>query len=52
MLKVAFADQGTVEGLLVNIDAIIADAEAKTAFGQALAGQYLGGGGPFPSGWP
>ncbi len=48
MLKVAFADQGTVGGLLANIDAIIADAEAKAVFGQALAEQYLSGGGPFP----
>ena len=48
MLKVVFADQGTVGGLLANIDAIIADAEAKAVFGQALAEQYLSGGGPFP----
>jgi DNA-binding PadR family transcriptional regulator len=48
MLKVSFADQGTVGGLLTNIDAIIADAQARTMFGQALAEQYLGGEGPFP----
>lgn len=48
MLKVAFADQGTVDGLLANIDAIIADAEAKMAFGQMLAEQYFGGEGLFP----
>jgi PadR family transcriptional regulator AphA len=48
MLKVSFADQGTVDGLLANIDAIIADAEAKATFGRALARQYLSGEGPFP----
>lgn len=48
MLKVSFADQGTVDGLLANIDAIIAGAEARAAFGRALAEQYLGGQGPFP----
>jgi PadR family transcriptional regulator AphA len=48
LLKVSFADQGSRTGLLANIDAVIADAGTKAAFGQALAEQYLAGDGPFP----
>lgn len=48
LLKVAFADQGSRLGLLANLDAIIADTEARAAFGAMLARQYLNGAGPFP----
>lgn len=47
LLKVAFADQGSKEGLIANLDAIIADAETRSAFGALLAEQYLSGAGPF-----
>jgi hypothetical protein len=41
------ADQGTRDGLLANLAALIEDATAKLAFGQMIADAYLQGHGPF-----
>ena len=43
LLKVAFADQGTLEGLRANLAAIRADAAATREFGRGLAEEFLGG---------
>jgi DNA-binding PadR family transcriptional regulator len=43
LLKVAFADQGTLEGLRANLEAIRADAAATREFGRGLAEEFLGG---------
>jgi PadR family transcriptional regulator, regulatory protein AphA len=47
LVKVAYADQGTREGLLANLTALIDDATAKLAFGEMIAASYLAGRGPF-----
>ena len=47
LVKVAYADQGTREGLLANLTGLIEDAAAKLHFGEMIAQSYLQGGGPF-----
>jgi PadR family transcriptional regulator, regulatory protein AphA len=47
LVKIAYADQGTRDGLLANLAALIDDATAKLQFGQMIADAYLGGHGPF-----
>src|SRR5580693_3781195 len=41
------ADQGTRDGLLANLTALIDDATAKLHFGEMIATSYLEGRGPF-----
>jgi len=48
LVKVAYADQGTRDGLLANLAALIDDATAKLHFGEMIAASYLEGRGPFP----
>jgi PadR family transcriptional regulator, regulatory protein AphA len=52
LVKVAYADQGTRDGLLANLAALIDDTAAKLHFGQMIAGAYLQGRGPFPDRLP
>ena len=47
LVKIAYADQGTREGLLANLDALIDDTTAKLHFGEMIASSYLQGRGPF-----
>ena len=47
LVKIAYADQGTRDGLLANLDGLIDDVTAKLAFGQMIAASYLEGRGPF-----
>ncbi len=47
LLKIAYADQGTRDGLLANLAALIDDTTAKLHFGQMIAQSYLQGRGPF-----
>ena len=47
LVKIAYADQGTRDGLLVNLAALIDDTTAKLHFGDMIARQYLDGRGPF-----
>jgi PadR family transcriptional regulator, regulatory protein AphA len=47
LVKIAYADQGTREGLLANLDAIIDETSAKLQFGDLIARSYLEGRGPF-----
>jgi PadR family transcriptional regulator, regulatory protein AphA len=47
LVKVAYADQGTRDGLLANLTALIDDATAKLHFGEMIATSYLEGRGPF-----
>ena len=47
LVKIAYADQGTREGLLANLAALIDDTTAKLRFGEMIAQQYLDGQGPF-----
>jgi len=47
LVKIAYADQGTREGLLANLAALINDTTAKLHFGEMIAGSYLEGRGPF-----
>jgi DNA-binding PadR family transcriptional regulator len=47
LVKIAYADQGTREGLLANLAALIDDTSAKLQFGQMIATSYLEGRGPF-----
>jgi PadR family transcriptional regulator, regulatory protein AphA len=47
LVKIAYADQGTREGLLANLAALIDDTTAKLRFGEMIARQYLDGHGPF-----
>ena len=47
LVKIAYADQGTREGLLANLTALIDDTTAKLHFGDMIARQYLEGLGPF-----
>jgi PadR family transcriptional regulator, regulatory protein AphA len=47
LVKIAYADQGTRDGLLANLTMLIDDTTAKLHFGEMIAGQYLDGLGPF-----
>jgi PadR family transcriptional regulator, regulatory protein AphA len=47
LVKIAYADQGTREGLLANLAALIDDTTAKLRFGELIAASYLQGRGPF-----
>ena len=47
LVKIAYADQGTRDGLLANLAALIDDATAKLHFGEMIATSYLEGRGPF-----
>ena len=47
LVKIAYADQGTRDGLLANLAALIDDTTAKLHFGEMIARQYLDGLGPF-----
>jgi PadR family transcriptional regulator AphA len=47
LVKIAYADQGTRDGLLANLAALIEDTSAKLAFGQMIAASYLQGRGAF-----
>jgi PadR family transcriptional regulator, regulatory protein AphA len=47
LVKIAYADQGTRDGLLANLAALIDDTTAKLRFGEMIAQQYLDGRGPF-----
>ena len=47
LVKIAYADQGTREGLLTNLTALIDDTTAKLRFGEMIARHYLDGLGPF-----
>jgi PadR family transcriptional regulator, regulatory protein AphA len=47
LVKIAYADQGTRDGLLANLTALIDDTTAKLQFGQMIATSYLQGRGPF-----
>jgi PadR family transcriptional regulator, regulatory protein AphA len=52
LVKIAYADQGTRDGLLANLAALIDDTTAKLHFGEMIAQQYLDGLGPFPERLP
>ncbi len=52
LVKVAYADQGTRDGLLANLAALIDDATATLHFGEMIAASSLEGGGPFPDRLP
>lgn len=47
LVKIAYADQGSREGLLANLDALAEDTAAKLRFGEAIGRSYLDGEGPF-----
>jgi PadR family transcriptional regulator, regulatory protein AphA len=47
LVKIAYADQGTRDGLLANLTALIDDTSAKLRFGEMIARSYLDGLGPF-----
>lgn len=47
LVKIAYADQGTRDGLLANLAALIDDTTAKLQFGEMVATSYLEGRGPF-----
>jgi PadR family transcriptional regulator, regulatory protein AphA len=47
LVKIAYADQGTRDGLLANLAALIDDSSAKLRHGDMIARQYLDGRGPF-----
>ena len=47
LVKIAYADQGTRDGLLANLTALIDDTSAKLHFGEMIAASYLEGRGPF-----
>jgi PadR family transcriptional regulator AphA len=47
LVKIAYADQGTRDGLLANLTALIDDTTAKLTYGDMIARQYLDGLGPF-----
>jgi PadR family transcriptional regulator, regulatory protein AphA len=52
LVKIAYADLGTRNGLLANLGALIDDTTAKLGFGDMIARQYLDGRGPFPERLP
>jgi DNA-binding PadR family transcriptional regulator len=43
LLKVAFADQGSLDGLRANLHAVLEEAAAVRAFGHALGEEFLAG---------
>lgn len=47
LVKIAYADLGSRDGLLANLTALIEDTTAKLHFGETIARQYLDGRGPF-----
>jgi PadR family transcriptional regulator, regulatory protein AphA len=47
LVKIAYADQGSRDGLLANLDSLIQDLTAKLRFGEMIARSYLDGLGPF-----
>jgi PadR family transcriptional regulator, regulatory protein AphA len=47
LVKIAYADQGSRDGLLANLAALIDDTTAKLAFGEMIAASYLEGRGTF-----
>jgi PadR family transcriptional regulator, regulatory protein AphA len=47
LVKIAYADLGTRDGLLANLATLIDDETAKLRFGEMIARQYLDGLGPF-----
>jgi PadR family transcriptional regulator AphA len=52
LLKVAFADQGSIEGLRANLAAIREHAEGQLAYGEQRRREYAATGGPFPQRLP
>lgn len=52
LLKVAFADHGSLEGLRANIDAIRAYASSQVAYSEQRSREYADTGGPFPERLP
>lgn len=52
LLKVAFADHGSLEGLRVNLAAIRRHAEEEFAVGEARLREYAETGGPYPDRLP
>jgi PadR family transcriptional regulator AphA len=52
LLKVAFADHGSIEGLRRNLEAIRGHAEADLAESRARLREYAETGGPFPERLP
>lgn len=52
VLKVAFADQGSIAGLRANLAAIRAQAEAQLAHAEQRRREYADTGGPFPDRLP
>ncbi len=52
LLKVAFADHGSLDGLRSNLAAIRAHAEAELATSEARSREYAETGGPFPERLP
>lgn len=48
LLKVAFADHGSLEGLRANLAAIREQAEGELAYGEQRRREYADSGGPFP----
>jgi DNA-binding PadR family transcriptional regulator len=48
LLKVAFADHGSIEGLRANLAAIRRYAEAEIVYGDGRSREYAETGGPFP----
>ncbi|HVL05949.1 MAG TPA: PadR family transcriptional regulator [Acidimicrobiales bacterium] len=52
LLKVAFADQGSLEGLRANLTAIREYAEGELAYGERRRREYADTGGPFPERLP
>jgi PadR family transcriptional regulator AphA len=52
LVKIAYADLGSRDGLLANLTALIEDTTAKLRFGEMIARQYLDGRGAFPQRLP
>lgn len=52
LLKVAFADHGSIEGLWANLAAIRDHAEAELAYSRERLREYADTGGPFPERLP
>jgi DNA-binding PadR family transcriptional regulator len=52
LLKVAFADHGSLEGLRANLAAIRAHAESELAYSEARSREYAETAGPFPDRLP
>jgi PadR family transcriptional regulator AphA len=52
LVKIAYADLGTRDGLLANLAALTDDTTAKLRFGEMIAKNYLDGLGPFPERLP